>query len=502
MELEEHTTIPITIDKSHITTLGERLYSEGIELIRELVNNAYDADATEVRVRIEPDCIAVEDDGTGLDLEGLKQYFNIGSPEKVQHNKSPRYKRDRIGQFGIGKFASLAACERFEIITQKNDFAAKVTFDKASWSESGDRWEIPVKLLKPDKMRSDGTSVVLSKLTRTFGAEMVHQKILESVPIQAKNFSVFVNDKRVIMARVPGHRVPFLEGTEFGPVHGEIIIVPVSQASADEMGVQVRVKGVMVKRAYFGIQTWGKDGARVRGETNADFLIVTSDRSGFRTDVPEYIAFNGVMEKILQEVKKQLSQLSDQRERQKVNRALKEAIHRIQQALGKHPEFVDAGLIPVGEDTNALGEPGEMRPQNELSTQEENTDSEAEGALEDSENKVEDVIEDYATGKAKTPKVKRLRPNTVVRKISIGDFLVSCCLDFFGEDGPECFTEGQIIYINRDHPLYKRESKQKATHTMYLARLLTQEIALIKSPPDPRKAFERQSTLLREAFAK
>jgi hypothetical protein len=40
--------LPVTVDKSHLITIGERLYSESIELIRELVNNAYDADAAEV----------------------------------------------------------------------------------------------------------------------------------------------------------------------------------------------------------------------------------------------------------------------------------------------------------------------------------------------------------------------------------------------------------------------------------------------------------------------
>jgi len=79
--------------------------------------------------------------------------------------------------------------------------------------------------------------------------------------------------------------------------------------------------------------------------------------------------------------------------------------------------------------------------------------------------------------------------------------LVTCCLDQFGEDGPECFTQGQVIYINRDHPLYKRETKQKVTHTMYLARLLCQEIALMKNPPDARSAFQKQSELLRDAFS-
>lgn len=45
-------TLPIRVDKSHLVTIGERLYAESIELIREPVNNADDADASEVHVII------------------------------------------------------------------------------------------------------------------------------------------------------------------------------------------------------------------------------------------------------------------------------------------------------------------------------------------------------------------------------------------------------------------------------------------------------------------
>jgi hypothetical protein len=103
------------------------------------------------------ECVEVKDDGEGRDREGLKQYFNIGSPEKILKSKSPVFHRDRIGQFGIGKFASLSACECFEIYTQKNDFAAKVTFDKAEWEKVADQWNLPLQILPPDKDRGNGT---------------------------------------------------------------------------------------------------------------------------------------------------------------------------------------------------------------------------------------------------------------------------------------------------------------------------------------------------------
>jgi len=35
-------TLPITVDKSHLIAIGEQLYIRSVELIRELVNNAYD----------------------------------------------------------------------------------------------------------------------------------------------------------------------------------------------------------------------------------------------------------------------------------------------------------------------------------------------------------------------------------------------------------------------------------------------------------------------------
>src|SRR3990172_510451 len=100
----------------------------------------------------------------------------------------------------------------------------------------------------------------------------------------------------------------------------------------------------------------------------------------------------------------------------------------------------------------------------------------------------------------KTPTVKRLTPDAVIRRLKFGQSGISCCLDHFGEDGPYFFNEGTVVYVNRDHPLYQREAKKAEPHTMHLARLLTQEIALMKDPRNPRQAFERQSRLLRDAF--
>ena len=495
--------LPITVDKSHIITIGERLYEQSIELVRELVNNAYDADATRVEVTVTPNEITVADNGEGMDLEGLKQYFNVGSDAKLQNPVSPRFGRQRIGQFGIGKFASLAAASRFELVTQKGGFAARVVFDKEKWMKQKKSWRIPLTRLEPDPKRGDGTTVKLINLHKSFKPEDVIEKIIEGVPIRAKDFAVYVNGYRVMPRVYTGNRIPVMEGTEFGIVHGEIVILPASKASKEDMGIEVKVKGVTVKRELFDMASWGKAATRIRGEINADFLPLTSDRSGFIEDSPEYKTFIKVMEKTMAEVKRAYDKLSSARENRRVSRALKEALERIHRALVRNPEFSPFGVVPLAEpEKEGEGETAVEGPQEKTDAQEpqiEDVEVGQEGEDEQLNGSSEPEIP--APKKEKRPSLRIATPSAVVRRLKFGDMGVTCCLDHLGEDGPECMTEGTIIYINRDHPLYKRESKKREAHILNIARLITQEISLMKTPENPREAFNRQSKLLKDAFA-
>jgi hypothetical protein len=478
--------IPITIDKSHIITIGERMYTESIEFIRELVNNAYDADATLVEIVVTEDTIEIRDNGSGMDREGLKQYFNIGSQQKLYAPKSPIYGRDRIGQFGIGKFASLSACKRFEVITKRDDFVGRVTFDKEQWEKTGDVWQLPLEILPADFRKQNGTTVILTGLDRRFEPKDIEAKIIEGTPIKAPHFRVRINNHTVTPRSLTGHRLPFLEGTSFGPVSGEIIILPETASVASDLGIEVKVKQVTIKRELFGMETWGKAMARVRGEVNADFLPITSDRTGFIKDSNEYQEFVGIMGKVMESVKVSLQKLTMKKESKKVSRALKDALQRIYKALAANPDLSPFGTIPTGDEIKGIGSAAEVSKKKE--------------GLKEEEVKTEEKPKQLEKKRKKKPKVKRLTPNAIIKRIKFGETGVSCVVDSFGEDGPEVFSEETTIYINRDHPLYKRESAKIDTHTLNLARLITQEISLMKNPKNPRQAFERQSKLLKDAF--
>ncbi len=506
-------TLPVTVDRSHLIVIGEKLYARSLELVRELVNNAYDADASEVSVQVLADEVVVQDDGSGMDRDGLLRYFQVGVPDKRENPISPKLKRHRIGQFGIGKFATLAACRRFEVFTRRDEFSAKVVFDRDEWERGEGGWQLPMEIDPQPGRTRDGTTVRLTKLTKRLDPNAVREYLVESVPLKAPEFAVYVNGLKLIPRSLAGRRMPFLEGTPFGIVNGEAVILPASRAS-DSLGLEVKVRGVTIRRELFGMQAWGKLVTRVRGEVNADFLPLTADRSNFVVDSPEYAAFLEAMGKVTAEVEAALRQIALRKENRVARRAVLEALDRIETALRRHPDLSPFGAIPIGEEVEGGGEAALVAERTgPTGTEGSDLDVDRETGPEDvaaeplepeelgepeahrEETAVIEVARDVR------PRVRRLTPNAVVQKVRMGETGLTCCIDQFGEDGPESFTEGIIIYINRDHPLYRHEAAKRETFTRHLARLLTQELALMNEREDPRRAFQQQSLLLKESFS-
>jgi hypothetical protein len=106
-------------------------------------------------------------------------------------------------------------------------------------------------VLDKDAKRGDGTTVSLVDLKRTFRPEDVTRRIAEGVPIRARDFSVYVNGYRVSPMMLAGNRIPVMNGTRYGIIHGEIVILPASRASKENMGIEIKVKGVTVRRELF-----------------------------------------------------------------------------------------------------------------------------------------------------------------------------------------------------------------------------------------------------------
>lgn len=57
-----------------------------------------------------------------------------------------------------------------------------------------------------------------------------------------------------------------------------------------------------------------------------------------------------------------------------------------------------------------------------------------------------------------------------------------------------------IIYLNIDHPLYQKQMDHDSLLTMFIATLISKELALQKHPRDANAAYNLQWQLLTDAF--
>lgn len=106
-----------------IAQLSQGLYRSTATAFKELVSNAHDADATEIRIDTnfpEFDFVSCLDDGTGMPVERFLIHFRdagIGSCSKRQGGRTltEKYKRPVIGKLGVGMLAVGQICHSFEV---------------------------------------------------------------------------------------------------------------------------------------------------------------------------------------------------------------------------------------------------------------------------------------------------------------------------------------------------------------------------------------------------
>jgi hypothetical protein len=124
--------------------LGETYRSSEVAL-KELVDNAWDADAKNVRITLpEPladQTIVVQDDGTGMTAPEMRgEYLNIASDKRSRTDEhTPQLNRKVKGRKGIGKFAGLTIAEKMKVETVARGRRCTLLIDKKELVENQKR---------------------------------------------------------------------------------------------------------------------------------------------------------------------------------------------------------------------------------------------------------------------------------------------------------------------------------------------------------------------------
>lgn len=163
-----------------IDHLGIQMYQSPVAAIAELISNAWDADASTVRItfpkRLGPRAmIQLKDDGDGMKFDECEtRYLNVGycrRGEKVEES-SPSG-RPILGRKGIGKFAGFGIAEIVEVDTVSKDTGERTVFELDVNKVRSDEYlaeggNIAVKKYEPPRAarkRHHGTTISLKSLT-------------------------------------------------------------------------------------------------------------------------------------------------------------------------------------------------------------------------------------------------------------------------------------------------------------------------------------------------
>ena len=195
----------LTIGLNALDHLGVNLYNSVPAVLSEAVANAWDADARNVSIDVEPESITIKDDGHGMTRDDCNEKFlTVGYARRKTGGKSPGG-RVVIGRKGIGKLSLFSIADVIEIHTVKGDKAGFVMDINKIKSEIESKGA-PVTTCELEEVDeseikiSRGTEIKLTKLGKRIGheAKAVRKNLARRFSIiDPANFRVTVNGKEI-----------------------------------------------------------------------------------------------------------------------------------------------------------------------------------------------------------------------------------------------------------------------------------------------------------------
>ncbi|MDA8429606.1 MAG: ATP-binding protein [Geobacteraceae bacterium] len=248
---------------SRLPTLLSQEYTSTERAIKELVDNAWDADATSVRISLPKPMtsypIVVVDDGSGMTEEELRRhYLSIATDRRAQRGElTARNKRRVKGRKGIGKFAGLmaAAQMRVESAARGKRCSFTLSLEDLSTVKDIEKLDLPLQVVECT-LQDVGTCVTLDRLHQ--GLSFPDPNKLRQVLLQEygreEGFAIFVDDKLLDVDDIRGL---FKENKEqisgVGPVTLRFSISD-QKTALRAPGIVIRVDGKIVgKPSFFGL---------------------------------------------------------------------------------------------------------------------------------------------------------------------------------------------------------------------------------------------------------
>jgi hypothetical protein len=200
----------MTVELSVIENLGLKMYVTIPPVLSEIVANSWDADATQVSIKLPTGTvdnlseITIEDNGIGMTNEEINDKFlRIGRKrrEEKDGDKTPKGRKP-MGCKGIGKLAPFGVAKVVEVDTCSDHVANSFRMNIDRILEAAKLHQPylpePIKINVKDARRS-GTKITLKTLKRTtpIDVDSYRKGIAKRFSIIGRDFVVVVNGKKV-----------------------------------------------------------------------------------------------------------------------------------------------------------------------------------------------------------------------------------------------------------------------------------------------------------------
>lgn len=258
-------TAHFRVDPKLTQVLGEN-YTSSEKALKELIDNAWDAEASEVHVTV-PNIltdspIIVRDDGSGMKTAELEaEYLNIASPRFTRKGeRTPNLKRLVKGRKGIGKFAGLILASEMELATVAASKRTRVTISKTVLLEAMEDLEkVPLPLEVTDTVEADpnGTTITLRHLNPKL-SHIQPDRLKELLALdygRETEFAIFVNGERVFHHDIQGDK--FEQTVTLPNGHSAIVSYTIAEKPlpGKKSGLIVRVGGKSIGKPHlFGLE--------------------------------------------------------------------------------------------------------------------------------------------------------------------------------------------------------------------------------------------------------
>jgi hypothetical protein len=293
-------TAELKIHPSFFREFATKTWISPNEIVKELIENAFDEDATKVLVTLLKNGTVIIEDDAGMDPEAMEKFLILGSPHKKHDSISPKLKRIRTGRYGTGRLSFLTSFDNMRIRTRRADFSKSILIDGNSLDKlfSGN---VELDDINEPTLYRNGTELTMKNSKVVIDIFRLTKEIRKLAILRHPMFEVYVKEAENFiewnfdgaqMIKAPdiqGHKIPV--NIDNDRISGEIVIArrPLSE---DERGIAIMVGNHIVTRNNFGFDTKFN---RVTGYIRCDTLTSRfADKSALIED-EEYLRFNQAM---------------------------------------------------------------------------------------------------------------------------------------------------------------------------------------------------------------